>query len=285
MKLLLSYLRPYRGMVALAITLAVVHQVFSMLDPQIFRIITDRYAMHIDTISRPDFIRGVGLMILAFIAVAMVSRIAKNFQDYYINVASQSVGASMYADGIAHSLRLPFRAFEDQQSGAVLTQLQKARTDSRDMIAQSVNTVFISSLTLLLVLGYSFFVHWSIGVMLIIMAPILAILLSVLSRRIKLVQTRIFGETNELAGSTTESLRNIELIKSLGLETQEIDRLTEATVGVGMVAALQPCAPARSGDAPGVDKAARAASKRSSAQSRSRRKTRLRETRARFTSK
>ncbi len=227
MKLLLAYLRPYRGMVVLAIALAVINQVFSMLDPQIFRIITDRYAMHIDTISRPDFIRGVALLILAFIAVAMVSRIAKNFQDYYINVVSQSVGASMYADGIAHSLRLPFRAFEDQQSGAVLTQLQKARTDSRDMIAQSVNTVFISSLTLLLVLGYSFFVHWSIAVMLIVMAPILAFLLSVLGRRIKQVQTRIFGETNALAGSTTESLRNIELIKSLGLETQEIDRLND----------------------------------------------------------
>jgi ATP-binding cassette subfamily B protein len=178
MKLLLSYLRPYRGMVVLAISLAVVNQVFSLLDPQIFRIITDRYAMHIDTLSRPDFIRGVGLLILAFIGVAMVSRIAKNFQDYYINVVSQSVGASMYADGIAHSLRLPFRAFEDQQSGAVLTQLQKARTDSRDMIGQSVNTVFISSLTFLLVLGYSFFVHWSIGATLIVMAPVLAFLLS-----------------------------------------------------------------------------------------------------------
>jgi ATP-binding cassette subfamily B protein len=225
MKLLFSYLRPYRGMVVLAIVLAVINQVFSLLDPQIFRIITDRYAMHIDTLSRTDFIRGVALLILAFIGVAMVSRIAKNFQDYYINVVSQSVGASMYADGIAHSLRLPFRAFEDQQSGAVLTQLQKARTDSRDMISQSVNTVFISSLTFLLVLGYSFFVHWSIGVTLIIMAPVLAFLLSILGRRIKQVQTRIFGETNALAGSTTESLRNIELIKSLGLETQEIDRL------------------------------------------------------------
>jgi ATP-binding cassette, subfamily B, bacterial len=225
MKLLLSYLRPYRGMVVLAIVLAVVNQVFSLLDPQIFRIITDRYAMHIDTISRPDFIRGVALLILAFIAVAMVSRIAKNFQDYYINVVSQSVGASMYADGIAHSLRLPYRAFEDQQSGAVLQQLQKARTDSRDMIAQSVNTVFISSLTFLLVFGYSFFVHWSIAVTLLVMAPVLAFLLSMLGRRIKQVQTRIFAETNALAGSTTESLRNIELIKSLGLETQEIDRL------------------------------------------------------------
>jgi len=225
MQLLLSYLRPHRGMIVLAIILAVINQVFSLLDPQIFRIIVDKYASNIATIPRAEFIRGVGLLILAFVAVAMISRIAKNFQDYYVNVVSQSVGATMYADGIAHSLRLPFRAFEDQQSGAVLQQLQKARMDSRDMIGQSINSVFISSLTLLLVLGYSFFVHWSIGVALLILAPILAVLVSSLGRRIKQVQAKIFGETNALAGSTTESLRNIELIKSLGLETQEIDRL------------------------------------------------------------
>ncbi len=225
MKLLLSYLRPFRGMVALAVVLAVINQVFSLLDPQIFRIIIDRYASHFDTMPRAEFIQGVTLMILAFVGVAMVSRIAKNFQDYYINVVSQSVGATMYADGIAHSLRLPFRAFEDQQSGAVLQQLQKARTDSRDMIGQSINTVFVSSLTLLLVLAYSFFVHWSIAVSLLVLAPILGLLVSSLGRRIKQVQTKIFAQTNALAGSTTESLRNIELIKSLGLETQEIDRL------------------------------------------------------------
>ena len=225
MKLLFSYLRPFRSKVVLAILLAVVNQVFSMLDPQVFRIIVDKYASHIDTIPKAEFIQGVGLMILAFIGVAMVSRIAKNFQDYYVNVVSQSVGANMYADGIAHSMRLPYRAFEDQQSGAVLQQLQKARMDSRDMIGQSINTVFLSSLTLLLVLVYSFFVHWSIAVALLLLAPLLALLVSSLGRRIKQVQGKIFGETNALAGSTTESLRNIELIKSLGLETQEIDRL------------------------------------------------------------
>ena len=228
MKLLFTYLRPFRGMIVLAIVLAIINQVFSLLDPQIFRIIVDKYVTHIGSIPRADFIRGVGLLVLGFVGVAMVSRLAKNFQDYFINVASQSVGARMYADGVAHSMRLPYRAFEDQQSGAVLQQLQKARTDSRDMIGQAINSIFVSALTFLLVLGYSFFVHWSIAVALIIMAPFLGGLLSVLGRRIKAVQTRIFGETNALSGSTTESLRNIELIKSLGLETQEIERLNSA---------------------------------------------------------
>ncbi len=36
-------------------------------------------------------------------------------------------------------------------------------------------------------------------------------------------------ETTALAGSTTESLRNIELVKSLGLAQQEIDRLNATT--------------------------------------------------------
>jgi ATP-binding cassette subfamily B protein len=51
----------------------------------------------------------------------------------------------------------------------------------------------------------------------------------VLSRRIKQIQKVIVAETTALAGSTTESLRNIELVKSLGLQQQEVDRLNGTT--------------------------------------------------------
>jgi ATP-binding cassette subfamily B protein len=225
MELLLRYLRPHRRTILLAVILAVVNQVFSLLDPQIFRIIIDRYGTKAGTIPPADFLRGVGLLILGFIGVAMGSRIAKNFQDYFVNVVSQASSSRLYADGIAHSLRLPYRAFEEQQSGALLQQLEKARADSRDVVGQTINSVFLSSLTFLLVLGYAFVVHWAIGVSLLVMAPVLGLLVSILGRQIKAVQGRIFRETNALAGSTTESLRNVELIKSLGLERQEIERL------------------------------------------------------------
>ena len=59
--------------------------------------------------------------------------------------------------------------------------------------------------------------------------PLLGLLSSVLSRRIKKVQTEIVKETTALAGSTTESLRNIELVKSLGLGPQEVARLNSTT--------------------------------------------------------
>src|SRR6202040_938657 len=62
--------------------------------------------------------------------------------------------------------------------------------------------------------------------------PLLGGLSSVLSRKIKEVQKVIVAETTALAGSTTESLRNIELVKSLGLAQQEIARLNSTTTKI-----------------------------------------------------
>ncbi len=62
--------------------------------------------------------------------------------------------------------------------------------------------------------------------------PLLGGLSSVLSRKIKEVQKIIVRETTALAGLTTESLRNIELVKSLGLAQQEIERLNTTTAKI-----------------------------------------------------
>ena len=50
-----------------------------------------------------------------------------------------------------------------------------------------------------------------------------------LSKKIKTIQKTIVKETTSLAGTTTESLRNIELVKSLGLTDQEVKRLNNNT--------------------------------------------------------
>ena len=57
----------------------------------------------------------------------------------------------------------------------------------------------------------------------------LTVITNFLSKKIKAIQKNIVGETTALAGSTTESLRNIELVKSLGLTGQEVERLNKNT--------------------------------------------------------
>jgi ATP-binding cassette, subfamily B, bacterial len=229
MELLWSYLRRHKHLVLLALGLAAINQVFSLLDPLIFRYVIDNYATRFSEYTTAEFFRGVGLLLLAAMGVAFVSRVAKNFQDYFINVITQRVGAALYADGISHSLQLPYQVFEDQRSGETLGKLQKVRTDVEKLIAMAVNVLFTTLVGITFVMVYAFSVHWLIAPVYFSTVPLLGLLSSILSRKIKRVQKVIVAETTALAGATTESLRNIELVKSLGLASQEVGRLNATT--------------------------------------------------------
>jgi ATP-binding cassette, subfamily B, bacterial len=214
MTLLFGYLKQYRGLVGLALALATINQVFSLLDPLIFRHVIDRYATRFQEYTTGEFFRGVSVLLGAAVGVAFVSRVAKNFQDYFINVIVQRLGAQLYSDGIRHSLELPYSVFEDQRSGETLGRLQKVRSDVERLITTSINVLFTSLVGIVFVMIYAFSVHWIIAPVYFSTIPLLGVLSSVLSRRIKQIQKVIVAETTALAGSTTESLRNIELVKS-----------------------------------------------------------------------
>ena len=229
MHLLWSYLRHYRWLVALALLLAATNQVFSLLDPLIFRHVIDEYATRYSEYTTAEFFRGVTVLLAAAVGVAFVSRVAKNFQDYVVNVVVQRLGARLYADGIRHSLELPYAVFEDQRSGETLGKLQKVRTDVERFISAAVNIMFTTIVGVVFVMIYAFNTHWAIAPAFLVTVPLLFWVSSTLSRKVKAVQKVIVAETTALAGATTESLRNIELVKSLGLADQEVGRLNATT--------------------------------------------------------
>ena len=229
MKLLYSYLRQYWKLVVLALFLAAVNQIFSLLDPYIFQHVIDNYALKFNQYSTAAFFKGIGLLLLAAVGVAFVSRVAKNFQDYYVNVITQKLGAQIYTDGVKHSLELPYQLFEDQRSGQTLSVLQKVRTDVERLIGAVINVLFTTLVGVVFVTIVAVNIYWLIAPIYFSSIPIIGFISSTLSRKIKKIQKTIVTETTALAGTTTESLRNIELVKSLGLGDQEIQRLNSTT--------------------------------------------------------
>jgi ATP-binding cassette subfamily B protein len=229
MRLLYSYLRRYWTLVVFALFLAAVNQIFSLLDPLIFRHVIDQYATRYREYTTSQFFRGVSVLLAAAVGAAFVSRVAKNFQDYFVNVVTQRLGADLYSDGVRHSLELPYQLFEDQRSGETLGKLVKVRADVEKLIGTAVNTLFTTLVGVIFVMVYAFTVSWIIAPVFLLTIPVLGVLSSLLSRRIKKIQKVIVAETTALAGATTESLRNIELVKSLGLARQEIGRLNATT--------------------------------------------------------
>ncbi len=229
MALLLWYLKKHWKLVFAALLLAATNQIFSLLDPYIFRYIIDGYATKFHQYTIAQFIRGVSLLLGAAVGVAFISRVAKNFQDYYVNVVTQRTGAQLYADGVERSLSLPYAIFEDQRSGETLGKLQKVRTDVERFITAFVNILFTATVGVVFVTVYALRVDWIIAPAFLLTVPLLGGISSVLSRKVKAIQKTIVRETAALAGATTESLRNIELVKTLGLAQQEVNRLNTTT--------------------------------------------------------
>jgi len=227
-------------MILLAIVLAAINQSFSLLNPMMAGYILNdlvNHPHHYDTLKHiPRDVLAFNRLALKYLVmimgIAMVSRIAKNFQDYFVNVVIQKFGARLYTDGLRHALRLPYQDFEDQSSGQTLSVLQKVRADCEKFITSFFNVLLPTVVGIVFVVVYAVRLNPYLPLVYLAGATILGFLISILSKRIKSVQKNITRETNQLAGSTTESLRNIELVKSLGLTSQEVRRLNATTIKI-----------------------------------------------------
>ncbi len=225
MKLLLYYLKFQKKPLIIALFLAAINQTFSLLDPWVTGNMVDDIIVPIKKLTKDEFLSKAIFWILCSIGVTMVSRIAKNFQDYFTNVVTQQLGAHIYSDGLKHALSLPYSDFEDRRSGETLNILQKVRTDTEKLIQNFVGIIFTSFVGIIFVLIYSIAVSPYVALIYLVSISLIGFISSWLSKKIKAMQQTIVKETSSLAGTTTETLRNIELIKSLGLSNQEITRL------------------------------------------------------------
>ena len=240
MKILLQYLKPYKWLVILTLTLAAVNIGFSLVDPILLGKMINLANTHQSSPQPFSWDRffnafswskpGVWFILICSISVAMISRIAKNFQDYFLNVIIQKFGAKVFTDGLQHAMKLPYQQFEDQRSGETLSVLTKVRSDTEKFMINFINILFGVIIGVVFVFVYAaIFIHWSIPVAYLVGITVLTLITNFLSKKIKIIQKNIVGETTALAGSTTESLRNIELVKSLGLTKQEVSRLNKNT--------------------------------------------------------
>jgi ATP-binding cassette subfamily B protein len=229
MKILWTYLRPYRWLILLSLALAAAAQLLSLVDPVIFGKIIDGYALERTTMSDSAMVSGVLRLLGIAVAVALFSRFCRAMQDYVVKLVVQRFGVQIFNDGIRHTLRLSYQEFMNERSGETLSVLQKVRTDTERFINAFINILFSSLVGIGFLVWYAITKHWALVPVFLIGILVLGGLTGLLSSKIKALQRSINRETNRMSGVITESLRNIELVKSLGLTFQEIRRLRDHT--------------------------------------------------------
>jgi len=232
MKIMWKYLKPQQWLIAISLALAGISQLLSLIDPLIFGKIIDDYATQPGNRTEAELVKGVLWWLGVAIAVALLARVTKSFQEYLTRLAVQKFGMQIFNDGLRQTLRLSFQEFEEQRSGETLSVLQKVRADTQQFVNSFTNILFSSIVGMGFLIWYSVTKNWLLVPVFVFGILVLGSLTGLLSKKVKTTQRSINRETNKMAGVITESLRNIELVKSLGLTFPEIRRLKEQTLKI-----------------------------------------------------
>ena len=232
MKIIWTYLKPFKKWLFLAMALAAISQVLQLIDPIIFGKIIDQYALNPGDKPESELINGALKWLGIAIGIALLARVGQSLTEYVTRLIVQKFGMEIFNEGLRQTLRLPYHEFEETSSGQVVSTLQKVRADNEKFISAFINVIFSSAVGIAFLIWYSITKHWALIPVFLIGVVVLGGLTSVLSRKIKAVQRSVVHETNKMSGAITESLRNIELVKSLGLTYPEIRRLKGFTENI-----------------------------------------------------
>lgn len=232
MKILWNYLKPQQKYIFVALFLSGTAQLLTMVDPIIFGKIIDDYTGDSHGRSQAELVNGVLFWLAIAIGIAILARLAKAFQDYVMRLAVQRFGMQIFNDGLKQTLRLSFHEFEEQRSGETLAVLQKVRTDTERFISSFINILFSSLVGFGFLIWYAVTKHWALIPIFLVGFIVIGAITGKLSQKIKTVQRKINRETTQMSGIITESLRNIELVKSLGLTYPEVRRMRVHTQAI-----------------------------------------------------
>ncbi|MDT8782763.1 MAG: ABC transporter ATP-binding protein [Candidatus Bathyarchaeota archaeon] len=232
MKILWKYLKPQKWLIVIALILAGISQLMNLIDPVIFGKIIDDYALNPGNLQEADLVNGVLFWLGLAIIVALFARLAKALQDYFTRLSVQKFGMQIFNAGLKQTLRLSYNEFEDQRSGETLSILQKVRMDTQIFMNTAINVLFSSIIGMGFLIVYAVTKSWMLIPIFVIGILVLGSITGLLSKKLKTTQRAINRETNKMSGVITESLRNIELVKSLGLTFPEIRRLQDQTLKI-----------------------------------------------------
>lgn len=229
MKKLFKYIWEFKKPAALALLMAVINQCAAFTDPLITGKIVDDFVQKAGSHSQESFTKGIILLVgLALLAVT-IARLANNFQDYFTALLVKKIDAKIYSDGIRHSIALPYYEFEGRSSGATLGIIQKVKDDVGAFITVFVNVLVLAVIGFIFVFFYSISISWKVTAIYFASVPIIIVLSWYMSKKIKAIQERIMHSTANLSGKTTENLRNLEMVKSMGLGDEQADKLRDNT--------------------------------------------------------
>ncbi len=216
---LLSYVRRQRAIFALSVAAVALDAAGQGLFFYLLRPLID------DTIATPEPV--LSLWLPALVMAAVLLRILGNFGGVFgMEWVGRRLIADLRSDLFTRYLVLPASYFDRHSSGQMISRV----TYNAEQVAQAVTTALIGSLrdllTVVALLSVMLIQSWRLTLTMLLLVPVIALVVTVISQRLRRVASRIQDSMGDVTHLTEEAVNGHEVIKIFGGKKQETERFT-----------------------------------------------------------
>ena len=170
--------------------------------------------------------RGMAAMFIIaslLVIVTVPKAIITFINAYLIASVTNRVGTDVRAEIYAYIQSLPLRFFHKSKTGHLMSIMSNDVSliqNSSSIITQAIEgpAMIVSGLV------WMFVVSWKLSLLMMIIAPLMAVGIDKLSKRIRSLTTTQQVKLADVTAAIEESIRGVRIIKSFGMEGQEVKR-------------------------------------------------------------
>jgi len=167
MRRLLTYLRPYRGQVTLAVVAIIGHSALDLAPPYLTKIVIDRYIPIGD-------LRGLGTLAALYLVALIASFVLEYLQTWTMQVIGQRIMFDLRMELVTHLHRLDLRFYDRNPVGRLMTRLTTDVDVLNELFTSGVVSVFGDVFTLIGIMGVLIWMDWRLAIAAFSVLPLIA---------------------------------------------------------------------------------------------------------------
>lgn len=166
------------------------------------------------------------LLMLIFVARGISAFMA----TYYLASVSRNVIKKIREQIFHHFISLPSRYYDANSSGQLLSKLVYDTDQVTVATGQAITVMVKDSLSVIGLLAWMFYLNWLLSITFIILTPILAVMVVLVSKRFRKLSTRIQTSMGNVTHVSEEAIAGHRVVKIFGgqkYEKEHFDKVNE----------------------------------------------------------
>ncbi|MEQ1637073.1 MAG: lipid A export permease/ATP-binding protein MsbA [Methylococcales bacterium] len=221
-KRLLSYVRPHFGFFGISILGFLLYSATQPLFAALVKHIIDT----LQTEKREEMM----YLPLFFSGLIFVRGIGSYLGNYFLARVSSNVVHALRSEVFNKYTRLPTAYFDANNSGYMISRITHNVGQVTQATTDSVRTFVREGLTALGLLAYLFFINWQLSLVFICIAPVILVMVSYVSKRLRTLSKRLQDSVGDMTHITSELVNGHRVVRSYGGEVYEKNRFKERSL-------------------------------------------------------